>query len=175
MGTIVSDAPAADAPAADTPRADVAEPDTRSVMVPVSIRRASETDAAAVAELNGQLGYPAAVEDVRERLVAIEKVASQAVFVACLGEEVIGWIDVALTFHLQSRPFALIGGLVVKDGHRGRRVGQRLCDAAERWAREQGVTVVRVTSRSTRADAHRFYLRDGYREVKTSCVFEKEL
>lgn len=141
----------------------------------VSIRRARKADAATVAALNGQLGYPAAVEEVRERLSAIMRITSQAVFVACLGENVIGWIDVAITRHLQSRTFALIGGLVVKDGHRGMHIGRRLCEAAEGWAREMGVGVVRVTSRSTRADAHRFYLRDGYTQVKTSCVFEKAL
>jgi GNAT superfamily N-acetyltransferase len=80
-----------------------------------------------------------------------------------------------MTRHLQSEPFALIGGLVVKDGYRGMGVGRRLCEAAEEWALEQGVTVIRVTSRSTRADAHRFYLRDGYTDVKISRVLEKRL
>jgi GNAT superfamily N-acetyltransferase len=50
-----------------------------------------------------------------------------------------------------------------------------LCEEVERWAREQGLGVVRVTSRSTREAAHRFYLRDGYRQIKTSLVFEKIL
>lgn len=77
--------------------------------------------------------------------------------------------------HLQSKPFALIGGLVVKDGMRGMRIGKKLCEQAEAWAREQGVQTVRVTSRSTRQDAHRFYLREGYSDVKTSRVFEKIL
>ena len=39
----------------------------------------------------------------------------------------------------------------------------------------QGIAIVRVTSRSTRADAHRFYLRDGYTEIKMSKVFEKHI
>jgi PhnO protein len=133
-----------------------------------------EADAGDVPELNGQLGYPATVAEVRERLTAIAKIPSQAVFVACIGEEVIGWIDVAITLHLQSQPFALIGGLVVKDGHRRMRIGRHLCEAAGAWARERNVQVVRVTSRSTRR-AHRFYVRDGCSEVKTSRVFEKPL
>jgi len=141
----------------------------------VSVRRVRQEDAEAIAELNGQLGYPSTAEEVCERLAVIGKTSSQAVFVACSGDEVIGWIDVAITLHLQSPPFALIGGLVVKDRYRGLRIGRRLCEAAETWAREQRVGVVRVTSRSTRADAHRFYLRDGYSEVKTSQVFEKAL
>jgi len=139
----------------------------------VSVRRVGPEDAEAVAELNSALGYPATVEEVRGRIVALT--ASQAVFVACRDEKVVGWIDVALTSHLQSRPFALIGGLVVKEGLRGQRIGKRLCEEAEAWSRAQGVDVVRVTSRSTREDAHRFYLRDGYTEVKMSRVFEKRL
>jgi predicted N-acetyltransferase YhbS len=142
----------------------------------LSIRPVTEADAIAVAELCGQLGYPASADEVRRRIVAIaSSEARQAVFVACLGDEVVGWIDVALTSHLQSRPFALIGGLVVKDGVRGQRIGKRLNDAAEEWTRAKGVSVVRVTSRSTRTGAHRFYLREGYRDVKSSRVFEKIL
>jgi GNAT superfamily N-acetyltransferase len=87
----------------------------------------------------------------------------------------VGWIDVAITYHLQSEPFVLIGGLVVQDGLRGLGIGKRLCEEAEAWARGKGISIVRVTSRSTRPDAHRFYLRDGYTEIKTSKVFEKLL
>jgi GNAT superfamily N-acetyltransferase len=142
----------------------------------VTVRRVCVDDAAAVAELCGQLGYTATAEEIRERIGVLGTgEASQAVFVACVAGDVVGWIDVALTFHLQTAPFALIGGLVVKDGLRGLRIGKRLCDEAEAWSREQGVAVVRVTSRSTREEAHRFYLRDGYTDVKTSRVFEKRL
>ena len=37
-----------------------------------------------------------------------------------------------------------------------------------------GVAVVRVTSRSTRIDAHRFYENNGYRLTKVSQIFEKK-
>jgi GNAT superfamily N-acetyltransferase len=141
----------------------------------LSIRRVRAEDAAAVAELNGQLGYPATADEARDRIIAIADLPTQAVFVACVADEVVGWVDVAVVIHLQSRRFALIGGVVVKDGLRGKQIGKRLCERAEAWSREQGVRVVRVTSRITRADAHRFYLRDGYTEVKTSRLFEKVL
>ncbi|HEY4382644.1 MAG TPA: GNAT family N-acetyltransferase [Acidobacteriaceae bacterium] len=141
--------------------------------VSLTIRRVRPEDAVAVADLSAALGYPATADEIRRRIVALPE--SQAVLVACIGAEVVGWIDVALTTHLQSSPYALIGGLVVKEGLRGRRIGQRLCEESESWARAQGVDVVRVTSRSTREDAHRFYLRDGYTDVKTSRVFEKKL
>ena len=143
---------------------------------PLVIRQIGPQDAAAVAQLNGELGYPATAADVAQRIAALQSVgAKQAVFVACMGEEVVGWIDVAITFHLQTPPFSLIGGLVVKEGLRGQQIGKRLCAEAEAWSRAQDVLVMRVTSRSTRDDAHRFYLRDGYTDVKTSRVFEKIL
>jgi hypothetical protein len=120
------------------------------------VRPIEARDAADVFLLTEQLGY----ERPREAILEwIERVASdtmsQGAYVACLGDEVVGWIEVSLERRLQTAPFALIGGLVVKEGFRG-------------------VEAVRVTSRDTRADAHRFYLRDGYRLVKTSLVFEKK-
>ena len=145
----------------------------------VTIRRIAVEDAAAVAELSGQLGYESAADEIRERIAKLAVREGQAAFVACLAGEaksrLVGWIDIAVTNHLQSPPYVLIGGLVVQDGLRGLGIGRRLCEAAEAWTRTQGIALVRVTSRSTRGEAHRFYLRDGYTEVKTSKVFEKLL
>jgi GNAT superfamily N-acetyltransferase len=144
----------------------------------LTIRRVRVGDAEAAAALSRQLGYEASGEDLRQRIERLAGCAeSQAVFVACLGADdaPVGWIEVAVTHHLQSEPFALIGGLVVRDGLRGWGIGRRLCEEAEAWTRAQGIRVLRVTSRSTRLDAHHFYLRVGYKETKTSKVFEKLL
>ena len=145
----------------------------------LTIRRVKLGDAEAVAVLSGQLGYEASPEDLRQRISKLADCEdNQAVFVACMtGKDarLVGWIDVAITYHLQSEPFVLIGGLVVQDGLRGLGIGKRLCEEAEAWTRTRGISIVRVTSRSTRPDAHRFYLRDGYTEIKTSKVFEKLL
>ena len=133
------------------------------------------SDAQQVSLLSEQLGYQRAAEEI---LGWIEQLrtdrGNQAAFVACLGSEIAGWIEVSIEHRLQSPPSALIGGLVVKDGLRGRGIGRRLCEQAEAWSWQQKVSRLRVTSRSTRLEAHRFYLRDGYRAVKTSLVFEKD-
>jgi GNAT superfamily N-acetyltransferase len=141
----------------------------------VVVRRMKRGDAESVAALVDQLGYSRTVAEVAAWIKALPEDASQAAFVACVGNEIAGWIEVSTERHLQAAPCALIGGLVVRDGVRGQRIGQRLCEEAERWAQENGLAVVKVTSRSTRAEAHRFYLRDGYEVVKTSLVFEKKL
>ena len=139
------------------------------------VRSIEPRDADEVSLLIDQLGYQSSADDV---LAWIEKTRldprSQIAFVACLGNEVIGWIEISIERRLQTPPFALIGGLVVKNELRGKGIGLGLCECAETWSWDQGVDTLRVTSRSTRTDAHRFYLRDGYREVKTSLVFEKK-
>ena len=146
----------------------------------VTVRRVSVEDAAAVAALSGQLGYAASADEMRARIETLFGCGeSQVVLVACIQDgdatKLVGWIDFAITYHLQTPPFVLIGGLVVQDGLRGLGIGSRLCEEAEAWTRALGISVLRVTSGSTRSDAHRFYLRDGYTEVKTSKIFEKRL
>jgi predicted N-acetyltransferase YhbS len=140
------------------------------------VRGIALEDAAAVAELCEQLGYPASGAEIAGRIKALlTRAADQVAFVACLGDEVVGWIEASIVHHLQSAPHALIGGLVVKDGVRSLGVGRRLCAEVEEWSRGKDMPVLRVTSRMTREDAHRFYLRDGFRQTKTSAVFEKVL
>jgi len=139
----------------------------------VSVRKMETGDAEVVAGLIVQLGYARSVDEVVGWIEGLEPERGAA-FVACLGDEVVGWIEVSTQVHLQYEPYALIGGLVVNDEVRGRGIGRLLCERAEAWAWEQGVGAMRVTSRSTRPDAHRFYLRDGYETVKTSVVFEKK-
>jgi GNAT superfamily N-acetyltransferase len=140
----------------------------------VHVRGMDLGDARVVAELVGQLSYKRTAEDVVAWISSVRP-EMQAAFVACVADEVVGWIEVAIERRLQYAPLALIGGLVVREGMRSLGIGRRLCEEAERWGVERGAGTVRVTSRSTRAAAHRFYLRDGYELVKTSMVFEKRV
>jgi GNAT superfamily N-acetyltransferase len=143
--------------------------------IPLSIRRLTVDDAEAAAELSGQLGYSCALEDLRERIEELSHAADRVAFAAVVEGQVVGWIDAAMERHLQYAASAVIGGLVVRENMRGLGVGRRLCLEVEEWARSRSVPLVRVRSQIKREDAHRFYLRDGYRKVKTSLVFEKLL
>jgi len=143
-------------------------------MEKMKVRPMALADVAAVAELVEQLSYQRTVEDVAAWIAGVRP-ETQAAFVACVADEVVGWIEVSMERRLQYAPYALIGGLVVREGMRSLGIGRRLCEEAERWCVERGAASVRVTSRSTREAAHRFYLRDGYELVKTSMVFEKQV
>lgn len=148
---------------------------TSPVTDSINIRPVSLDDASAVAELSAQLGYPVSADVMSKRLEHLSHSIDHAVFVASLDDRVVGWIEVIISRHLHSGSYALISGLVVSSEIRGRRIGSRLTAQAEEWARGHGQTLVRVRSQISREGAHRFYLREGYRQTKTSAAFEKSL
>ncbi len=140
----------------------------------VTIRLIQPQDAVEAAQLCHQLGYERSADEIRLWIFDLPtRRESQAVYVASLEGRVVGWIDVSIVYHLQSPANGLINGLVVEEGLRGQNIGRLLCQKAEAWTWGRGLASIRVTSRSTREGAHRFYLRDGYAKVKTSEVFEK--
>ena len=139
----------------------------------MNIREATASDAAALAALSTQLGYPAQPDEAVERLAALGP--ASAVLVAEENGAVLGWIHVCGVRFFQSPPFAEIGGLVVDEAARGRGVGKLLVEAAVRWAAEQGYGKLRVRSNVVREDAHRFYEREGFQRVKTQAVFDRRL
>lgn len=110
-----------------------------------------------------------------ERIAQLQCSASHVVYVACIGDEVVGWVDVGIGNHLQGEPYGEIGGLVVRSQQRSSGIGRQLVARAEQWAKDQGITNMIVRSRTTREAAHRFYLREGYAQTKTSAVFAKDL
>ena len=148
---------------------------TKADSIQLLIRPIEMNDAEQVAILTEQLGYQRSASDIVSWIESLpHRAENQAAFVACIGYEVVGWIEISVQHHLQSAPHALIGGLVVKDGYRNRQIGLRLCEHVEQWTWQHGLSVLRVTSRSTRLDAHRFYERNGYTLTKLSHVYEKE-
>ncbi len=137
------------------------------------IREITLTDAVAAAQLSAEFGYPVPVETMQRRIEGFAGRTDHAVFLACIDESAIGWIDVGIVQHLQSEPYGEIGGFVVSEKHRGTGVGKQLIARAENWIRERGVERALVRSQIAREAAHRFYLREGYELRKTSAVFEK--
>ena len=142
----------------------------------VTIRRAKQTDAARIAALSGQLGYPTSAKRMAARLRRVLREKNGACFVAEAKQEgVIGWVHVSVTPLLEVERRAEVNGLVVDETVRSRGAGWSLLQAAEKWAGRMGCTGVSVRSNVIRDRAHRFYLRHGYEHYKTQKAFRKEL
>lgn len=145
--------------------------DTRDI----TIRQMLSEDAAAVADLTSQLGYPANESDIRRRYDRIKDRPETRILVAEHADALVGWIHVQVTYLLESDPRAEIWGLVVTESARGTGVGRRLVEAAEQWAATMGMNVVVLRSNRVRVEAQAFYEHLGYEVIKTQNAFRKTL
>jgi GNAT superfamily N-acetyltransferase len=142
----------------------------------IKIRRAETSDAARIAELSGQLGYPATPAEIAQRLRTIKPTSHHAVLVAESPErKVIGWLHVSISPLLETQLRAEVNGLVVTDEERSRGTGALLLSTAEHWARKRGCKSMSVRSNVIRDRAHQFYLRHGYEHYKTQKAFRKSI
>jgi len=139
---------------------------------PVPVRPATEADAASIARLMGELGYPSTPGQVRDRLARVAGDDDYAAFVALADGEVAGFLGMQRGWPFEhDRPFARIVSLVVDARVRRRGLGARLVRLAEEWARERGAYVLMLTTNVRRHEAHRFYesmdfSRTGYRYAR---------
>lgn len=147
----------------------------RSLASTFEIRRARVADVAAVADLLSELGYPTPGSAVADRLSTMLRRTDEMLVVADSGGSVIGWAHMRIANTMQTGPFAELTGLVVFEEHRGRGIGMQLVGAAEAWAVEQGLEIVRVRSRSSRERTHRFYEGLGYERVKEQVLFSRSV
>jgi GNAT superfamily N-acetyltransferase len=142
----------------------------------LKIRRAKNGDAPQLAELSGQLGYPATEAQIRERLRGIKPASDHAVLVVESPKNgVIGWLHVSKQPLLEMEIRGEVNTLVVAEGQRSLGAGARLLAAAEAWARKHGCKGMSVRSNVIRERAHRFYERNGYEHYKTQKSFRKPL
>lgn len=127
------------------------------------IRIARIDDAAAVAVLLGELGYPASVEQAAARLAGLQRTACAVTYVASRAGNVCGLATVHSHASLnRDQPSVQLTLLVVSAQARGSGAGKRLVQAAEEWARDCGAQRLVVSTAVHRAGAHAFYETLGY-------------
>jgi len=142
---------------------------------PFRVRVARRADAAALAGLCTQLGYPSGEAQVRARLSLLGD-AERTLLVAELDGAVAGFIDVHVQRTVEEDPYGEVGGLAVADGLRTGGLGRALLEAAAAWSRERGLAHLWIRANLARGDAaHGFYEHVGCRAVKDQRVYELSL
>lgn len=140
------------------------------------IRAATPDDAADIARLSAQLGYPATVAEFAGRLQRMALLPTHAVLV-CEGENgrLSGFIGIEQRLMIESGDTAEVVGLVVDAGARRTGAGRGLVAAAEDWARARGLRELFLRSNVARTEAHAFYPALGFERGKTQHVYRKAL
>lgn len=99
---------------------------------------------------------------------------SHRIWVADLGEAVVGWLHAYLAVRVGVAPFIEIAGLIVDERHRSEGIGSKLVAEAIAWSKSIGISV-RVRSNSKRDATHNFYQAQGFKLLKKQYVFEFNL
>jgi GNAT superfamily N-acetyltransferase len=131
----------------------------------LTVRDAVTADSEAIADLLGQLGYPAQPATIETRLERLSIVGDRVV-VADLDGRAVGLVHLQVAPAIElDRPAAKIGALVVDEAHRGRGIGRALVEAMQDEARTRGCEVLFLTTSNRRDDAHAFYERLGLEQT----------
>ncbi|MET0653980.1 MAG: GNAT family N-acetyltransferase [Pseudoxanthomonas sp.] len=138
-------------------------------------RVARMEDAAEVARLCTQLGYPASTDEMTARMGVVISAGDRQVFVIQDGERLLGWIGIELRTTLETGRKAEIVGLVVDAGARRSGAGKALVAAAENWVRQHGLDAVMVRSNTVRIESHPFYEGLSFVRRKSQHVYSKTL
>jgi N-acetylglutamate synthase-like GNAT family acetyltransferase len=128
-----------------------------------TIRAARASDSVYIAQLLGELGYPASPDAVPARLAALSAERISIVLVAEREGEVVGVITAhSIASIHDDEKVTWITTLSVSSAVRQGGIGRALVAAAESWAQACGSKRISVTTALHRAVAHTFYERLGY-------------
>ena len=140
--------------------------------MPVLIREINIQDSAVIAGLTGQLGYKTTVAETTSLITEIKNRNEDLALVAVKDNNIVGWIHAFRAVRLQSGHFVEIGGLVIDEQHRGQGIGNLLIERVKEWSRRQHIATIKVRCSTKRLASHRFYLAQGFTEVKEQKIFE---
>ena len=141
----------------------------------IQIRTVLIADADDICTISGKyLGYPCEPSLVREKIGDLNS-DREAVFVAMKDDNAVGYIHVEKYDLLYFETMANILGLAVKTVYRHNGIGKALVSAAEAWALENNIKMMRLNSGASRTDAHEFYKHLGYDSDKGQIRFTKQL
>ncbi|HUQ53624.1 MAG TPA: GNAT family N-acetyltransferase [Gammaproteobacteria bacterium] len=142
-------------------------------MSDTTIRRARPADAAEMARLCGELGYPLSAEEMQRRLGVLLPNDRHLVVVAAERDSLYGWAHGEHRFSLEGGDRAELMGLVVDARSRRGGVGRALVAGIEAWVAARGIRSLTVRSNAARAESHPFYAALGYERSKTQHVYTK--
>ena len=103
------------------------------------------------------------LENIGARIAARAASANSALFIAEVGQTIVGTLDFEGYQHSQERHGGRLG-MAVRREHRGRGVGTSLVEALISWASQHSVTRLELEVFSNNPQAIRLYERLGFRQ-----------
>jgi GNAT superfamily N-acetyltransferase len=141
----------------------------------VTIRSISIEDSQEVNNLSLQLGYNLFIIETKKQIEKVIATENHCAFVAVSEKRVIGWIHAFVSLAIESRPLVEIAGLVIDQQYRSHGIGNKLIERIREWTASIKINTLRVRTNTKRLQAHQFYLKNGFTELKEQKVFQLDL
>ena len=141
----------------------------------LKIRNAKVEDYRDICKIScDDLGYNCDEKLVKQRLEELND-KNERVFVADYDGIIVGYLHAEVYKPLYFESLINFLGLAVSKEYRNHKIGTKLINEVEDWAKSIGITKIRVNSGYSRKDAHEFYRKLGYTNEKEQIRFLKEL
>lgn len=138
-------------------------------------RAATPDDAAEIARLSMQLGYPVDTSSMADRLRQLLPREDHFIRVIADGPRLVGWIAAEQRLSLETGDnFAIVGLVVDRDAHRAG-IGSTLVATVVDWTRSRGGSRLVVRSNVVRPESHPFYERLGFTRIKSQHVYRRQI
>ena len=129
----------------------------------VFIRNILNGDFEILTGLIKELGYPSTVSKVSDRLSKINSNECYKTLIAEVDGEIIGFIGLCKLYAYEyDGAYVRIIALVVNEQYRGKGIGTKLVESAEKWALDEEAIAITLNSAINRKGAHEFYKSNGY-------------
>lgn len=141
----------------------------------VTIRSAGKEDCTDLTNLTNQLGYPSSPQKTTEIIDLVMNNDNHQVFIAEVGETVVGYVHLVGSLQVDTDPFVEIAALIVHDEFRHQGVGQGLIDQTVEWAGRKNQNNIRIRINLIEEKAYSFFEQNGFQKLESQKLFLKDL
>jgi GNAT superfamily N-acetyltransferase len=139
--------------------------------VQLVIRDLTLDDYRALKFLLDELGYPSTEAEVKERLNNIIPDKNFKTLLAEVQGKVVGFIGLSKSYAYERNGcYVRIMALVVAREYRNMGIGTQLVAKAEEWAKQNGASLIVLSSGLQPLEAHKFYESKGFRKKGYSFI-----
>lgn len=139
------------------------------------IRPAVLHDVSSIHELSWQLGYTPSLQQVKNNLEITLRHPDFEVVVIEHNQCVVGWMNLHRRVRIEDVAFLQIVALVTDEKVRGMGFGKKLLQYAQLRAQDQQLAFLGLYSSKRRHEAHGFYESAGFKKIKESYFFQKDI
>ena len=127
-------------------------------------------------QMSAEVGHEVRYENFSARINDLIKNDSLSIIVATNEKnKIIGWIQVEISNFIFSDRTCNILGVFIDKNYRGNKIGRKLIEEAQEWAKQKGCLIFRICSDISRIDSNAFYKHIGFTPIKTEQIFSRRI